>query len=342
MIRFLKQLTLLAFFLQACGGTSASLPTLPPASLPTPTLTPSHTPAPATNTPPPTDIFTPAPNIARVLIVSFDGLRPDAIYAAKMTNVISLMQNGAYTLNAQTILPSLTLPSHASMLVGTCPAKHIVRWNEYVPENGYALGTDIFDVAHHAGLRTVFVAGKEKLRHVTEPASTDFFGFVDTTDKVNDTISLETMAIEEIRKGFDLMFLHFPDGDLAGHKYGWMSDEQLLAYRLDDTSLGLIFDVMKSRNLYDDTLIIITSDHGGHDTTHGSDLPEDLTIPWVISGPRTIQGELITQVYVMDTAATVAFALGLPIPTEWDGSPVYEAFGLPINPLREGGCTGIP
>ncbi|NJN80107.1 MAG: hypothetical protein HC797_06360 [Anaerolineales bacterium] len=174
MIRFLKQLILLAFFLQACGITTASLPTGIPDSLPTPTLTPIPTLAPPTEIPFPTSTSTPLPDIARVLVVSFDGLRPDAIQAAEMTNVLSLMENGAYTLTAQTIFPSLTLPSHSSMLVGTCPAKHIVRWNEYVPENGFALGTDIFDLAHNAGLRTVFVAGKEKLRQVTEPNSTDF------------------------------------------------------------------------------------------------------------------------------------------------------------------------
>lgn len=342
MIRFLKQLILLAFFLQACGTTATSFPTLQPDSLPTPTLTPSYTPAPVTETLLPTTTPTPLPNIARVLIVSFDGLRPDAIKAAEMTNVLSLMKNGAYSLKAQTIMPSITLTSHASMLVGTCPAKHIVRWNLYVPENGYALGTDIFDLAHAAGLRTVFVAGKEKLRHITEPKSTDFFGFVDTTDKIEDKVSLETMAIEQVRKGFDLMFLHFPDGDLAGHEDGWMSRQQLLAYRLDDKSFGLVLDVLKSRNLYEDTLIIVTADHGGHDSTHGSDLLEDLTIPWIVSGPRTIRGELNTQIYTMDTAATAAFALGLPIPTEWDGSPVFEAFGLPFDSLRNGGCTGRP
>jgi hypothetical protein len=38
-------------------------------------------------------------------------------------------------------------------------------------------------------------------------------------------------------------------------------------------------------------------------------------------------------VNVMDTAATAAFALGLPIPPEWDGVPVYEAFGLPVAGL---------
>ena len=34
----------------------------------------------------------------------------------------------------------------------------------------------------------------------------------------------------------------------------------------------------------------------------------------------------------MDTAATAAFALGLPVPPEWDGVPVYEAFGLSVIP----------
>jgi len=90
--------------------------------------------------------------------------------------------------------------------------------------------------------------------------------------------------------------------------------------------------------MYDDTLIIVTSDHGGHDSTHGENIPEDMTIPWVISGPGVVPGELTTQVYTMDTAATAAFALGLPIPAEWDGIPVYETFGMPLDPFREGGC----
>jgi predicted AlkP superfamily pyrophosphatase or phosphodiesterase len=276
-----------------------------------------------------------------VLIVTFDGLRPDAIAAAEMTNVMSLMQTGAYTLKAQTIMPSLTLPAHSSMVLGTCPAKHIVRWNEYVPENGYALGTDIFDLAHTFGLRTVLVSGKEKLRHLTEPGSTDFFGFVDINDKIKDITSLESMAYSQVREGFGLMLMHFPDGDLAGHEYGWMSRQQLRAYKNDDDSFGLLLEVMKSSNMYDGTLIIITSDHGGHDTTHGSNLPEDMTIPWILNGPRVVPGELQTQVYIMDTAATVAYALGLPLQPEWDGVPIYEAFGMPVDGVQKSGCPGL-
>lgn len=341
----LRYLILLSILIQGCVSASASSSTpvtltQPPASpIPTATLTPlqpsivdvaTATPVPASSQP-----------ISRVFIVTFDGLRPDAIAAAEMENLQSLMQIGAYTLNAQTVFPSITLPAHASMVTGTCPAKHIARWNEYVPQNGYALGVDIFDLTHAVGLRTALVVGKEKLRHITEPGSTDFFGFVDNTDEHKDETTLENMALEQIRQGFGLMMVHFPDGDVAGHEYDWMSKQQLSAFHKKDESLGLFLRVMKESGFYDGTLIIVTSDHGGHNSDHGLNIPEDMTIPWIISGPQIIPGELQSPVYIYDTAPTVAFALGLPLQPEWDGAPVYEAFGLPVDPLRQGACPGV-
>ena len=329
MFRRIWVLTLLVIFLTSCTAVaSPPPPLLDPTQLPTPL--PSLTPPPPTETLTPTPTSTPPPRSKRVLIVSFDGLRPDAIAAANMTNVMTLIQTGAYTLTAQTIMPSVTLPSHSSMLVGVCPSKHIVRWNEYVPQNGFAIGTDIFDLAHLMGLRTVMVVGKEKLRQVTEPSSTDFFAFVDRTDTIKDPLDLVQIAIQQIAEGFDLMFVHFPSGDLQGHDTGWMSQSQLDMYANDDESLGFILQSLVKRDMYKDTLFIVTSDHGGHDTTHGFDVPEDMTIPWIVSGPGVIPTQITTQVRTMDTAATAAFALGLPLPPEWAGAPVYEAFGLPV------------
>ena len=100
----------------------------------------------------------------------------------------------------------------------------------------------------------------------------------------------------------------------------------------------MLFAELERRGLREETLIIITADHGGHSTTHGSSMPEDMTIPWIISGPGIAPGELSTKVFTMDTAATTAFALGLPLPTEWDGAPVYEAFGMPLDEFRKSGC----
>ncbi|WKZ40796.1 MAG: alkaline phosphatase family protein [Anaerolineales bacterium] len=334
-------LILAAFFLTGCG-LPASTPTVEVAPvLPTPTLTSEPLPVPATEAPLPTSTPEPLPKVERVLIVSFDGLRPDAIEDANMETVLSLMENGAYTLSAQTISPSLTLPAHASMLVGTCPAKHIVRWNLYVPQNGYALGTDIFDLARAVDLRTVMVVAKEKLRQVTEPTSTDYFAFIDKTDRIEDFSTVLRLALNQINEGFGLMFVHFGEGDIEGHASGWMTRAQLGVYGREDRGLGSMIQTLKDKGLYETTLIIVTSDHGGHDSTHGTDLPEDMTIPWVISGPGIVPGELQTQVHTMDTAATAAFALGLPIPPDWDGIPVYEAFGMPVDLTRDGGCPVV-
>jgi len=320
-------------FLLACqiptGATPAILPPSPTSTFsftetPTQTATPTET---ATSTQTPSLTPTPAPHASRVLILSIDGLRPDAIFAAPMPNLLNLMQNSAaYTLNAQTVYPSVTLISHSAMLVGVCPSKHGVYWNDYLPLLGYANGIDIFDLAHAAGLQTVMYVGKEKLRQVTEPASTDIFVYINDRDLV-----IADRLIADFPQDFGLFFVHFPTPDWMGHEYGWMSPEQLsVAYRADE-ALGNILVEMDARGLRDDTLIIITADHGGYDTTHGTKRAEDMTIPWIAFGPGIQPKVLTTQIHTMDTAATAAFILGLPIPPEWDGVPVYEAFGLPVE-----------
>jgi predicted AlkP superfamily pyrophosphatase or phosphodiesterase len=259
-----------------------------------------------------------------VVILSIDGLRPDAIAMAPMPNLMALMQSSAFTLGAQTVRPSVTLVSHASMLVGVCPAKHGVNWNDYIPNLGYAVGTDLFDIAHMAGLRTYIYAGKEKLRQVTEPSSLDQFVFVNDRDLV-----LMERLIAEFPQDFGVLFIHLPLTDWMGHVYGWLSPEQLSVIRRADEALGLFLTALDARGLRNETLLILSADHGGHDTTHGSSLPEDMTIPWVASGAGIQPKALTSPVHTMDTAATAAFALGLPLPAEWDGVPVYEAFGQP-------------
>ncbi len=321
------------FLLAACrqvpAGGAPQVGSTPLETAPLPTVQPSETPT-ATLVPP-TATFTvtptPRPLANRVLIVSFDGLRPDAIEKAPMTNLMALMNasRSAYSLTAQTILPSASLPAHSSMLSGLCPSKHAVYWDDYIPENGYALGADLFDLAHAAGLRTVMIVGKEKLRQVTEPESTDVFIF-----KESDA-TIANLAEIEIKKGFDVMFVHFSSGDTAGHQWRWMGTVQMYAFRKEDEALGQILDALDAGGLRDSTLIILSSDHGGIGQSHGGDSPEETTIPWIAAGPGVIPGLLTSFVHTTDTAATAAYMLGLSLPTEWDGIPVYEAFGQPVQ-----------
>jgi predicted AlkP superfamily pyrophosphatase or phosphodiesterase len=320
---------------------TSCLPTVStPGSIPTATTVFTVTPTPFQ---PPTVTVTPVvaqqptatsvPRPARALILSIDGFRPDAIELTPMRNLQALMKEGAYSLVAQTIYPSATLPAHSSMLTGLCPDKHGVDWNDYIPDRGYANGTDIFDLAHAAGMRTVMVVGKEKLRQVTEPESTDVFEFINDRDVV-----IAARVAELVPQGFGLMFVHFPTPDWMGHEYGWLSPEQYSVLFRADEALGIILNVLEEAGMRQDTLIIITADHGGHDTTHGSSRPEDMTIPWIIAGPGVEHLVLFTQVNTTDTAATVAWALGLPLQLDWDGRPVLEAFGLPDEPHPQPRC----
>lgn len=286
---------------------------------PSPTFTPTFTPT-VTITPSATPI---AMGIKRVIIVSFDGLRADAVAAAPMPNLTALMQAGAYTLAARTINYAVTLPAHASMLSGMCQSKHGVDWDVTAYYRGYSKGTDIFDLAHAAGLKTVMIVNKEKMRQLAEPETTDVYQLIYGSEA-----AIIKTAIEQIPAGFDLMFVHFGSADTRGHKYGWMSNAQFQALRDGDAALGQLLAALDQYKIRDSTLLIVTADHGGHDKTHIGDRLQDLEIPWVVYNPGIQPKQLVNPVSIMDTAATAAYALKLPIPPEWDGIPVYEAFGL--------------
>src|SRR5688572_17293490 len=243
---------LLLACLFACQG-----PGLFAAPSPTVTLTPTVA---FTPTVVPTLTPTPLAIDKRVIILSIDGLRPDAIELAPMPNLIELMEGGAYTLSARTIFPSATLPAHSSMLTGLCPEKHGVNWNDYLPEKGYAVGGDLFDLAHAAGLQTAMFVGKEKLRQITEPSSTDIFVFINDRDLV-----VMDRLLADFPQDFSLLFIHFATTDDMGHVYGWLSPEQLSVVFRADEALGLLLAELDARNMRDETFIIVTADHGGHE-----------------------------------------------------------------------------
>lgn len=257
-------------------------------------------------------------------------MRTDAIEAAPMANLLSLMENSAYTLeNAITIAYPSTLPSHAAMLSGLCMAKNGIVYDKYFKYMGYSKGVDIFDLAQAAGMRTVMIVSKDKLRQLAEPETTDIF------EVRYGEPAVAREAVAQIEQGFGLMFVHFAGADLRGHKYGWMSDPQMKVLQQGDEALGQILKALDNAGLRDSTLIIVTADHGGHDKNHVGTVIEDFRIPWIASGTTIIPGEITARIHTMDTAATVEYALDLPLQSDWDGIPVYEAFGEPRLKIHE-------
>lgn len=256
-----------------------------------------------------------------VLIVSFDGGKPAVIRRSPMPNLHWLAAHGSYTWSARTVVPSITLPSHTSMLTGVGPETHKITWNDWQPDKGVVTVPTVFALAKKAGLSTAMLAGKEKFAHLNQPDTIDF---VSTPSAEALAVAAAAgQAIELLRP--NLTFVHFPDPDSAGHKYGWGSPEQVQAFARSDRALGILLEALKRAGIHRDTAIIVSADHGGHGKTHGLNAPSDVLIPWIAYGSGIRHRRLIEPVYTCDTAATALALLGVPVPAEWDGAPVREA-----------------
>lgn len=295
-------------------------------SLPAPPQAPPVPPPPPT---PPTTVLQLPPKVSRhftvkdyfVFIIVVDGLRPDALQRAQTPNLDRLWQSGLYSWTAQTVMPSTTLPAIASLLSGVPPERHHILWNHWAPELGRITVPTIFEIAQSQKISTVAFVSKRKLEHLFSPETPLFVLNSDARHLIVEAIEY----ISEHRPR--LVFLHLSDVDDAGHRYGWMTVRQLQAVARVDEALGLLLNSLEDLNILNNSVIIVTADHGGHGRIHGTDDPRDMTIPWILWTPDIEIGrELMQPIRIYDTAATVLAALGLVIPSDWLGVPVLEAF----------------
>ena len=63
-----------------------------------------------------------------------------------------------------------------------------------------------------------------------------------------------------------------------------MTDGYLEAVENADAAIGKILEAIDRSDAAGNTVFIVTSDRGGHEKTHGTEMPEDLIVPWIING----------------------------------------------------------
>jgi predicted AlkP superfamily pyrophosphatase or phosphodiesterase len=264
-----------------------------------------------------------------VVVISVDGLRPDAIERFGAATLQRLMREGAYAPDAQTILPSSTLPSHTSMLTGVEPTVHGILWNSYrVAERGYVAVPTVFGLARGAGFRTAAFFEKSKLHHIHPPGTIDHVGSFDKRLPWRRSGHRTARAVGEYlaTNRPNLVFIHLADVDFAGHLFGWMGRLYGRTVRDVDSAVATLIahaDMHLGRGRY---TVIVTADHGGHGRRHGTERPDDTTIPWIIWGRGVRPGtRLSSGVRTTDTAATVLWLLGVAVPETWSGRPVMQA-----------------
>ncbi len=290
-----------------------------------------------------------------VVIISLDGLRPDAIQEAGAATLQSLIRRGAYCPTAQTVRPSITLPSHTSMLTGLDRWRHGVGWNNY--RSGHIAYPTVFSMAKRAGLSTAMFFSKFSLIYLADPTKIDtVFGPVpeqresrelvtpiaeDTGRSAPNDITPERLAeaFAEAwqRRPYALSFAHIREPDRAGHRDGWMSPQYLEAVRTADRAVASIVATVARAGVIEKTAIIVTADHGGargkrrHSIRADPGNPENVTIPWLCVAPGVPPGLVIDRVVrVYDTTPTALAFLGIPAPPGIDGRPVTEV----LRPAR--------
>src|SRR5262245_16146336 len=86
--------------------------------------------------------------IRHVVIISEDGMRPDALTGVNPPVHEAILKRAAYSLRARTIRRASTLPSHAAMLSGFDVKEHGLFWNSWHPDRGYIHVPTVFDAAN--------------------------------------------------------------------------------------------------------------------------------------------------------------------------------------------------
>jgi len=249
----------------------------------------------------------------RVLLILPDGMRPDAI--KDMSFVQEYLKNSTYDMNAHTVVPSMTLPCHMSLFHSVDPSRHGTTTNTYTPQVRPIKG--LCEVIFESGKTNAFFYNWEEIRDLSRPNSIAHSYFIKGRqfgyDKTNDIVT--DAAIDFLSKNHtDFAFLYLGYSDMAGHQHGWMSDEYHEALRNSWENIDKVVSVLP-----DDYVFIITADHGGHDRIHGTDMPEDMTIPIIIMGKGIEKGKEIKNANIKDIAPTITKLLGIEPDEEWEG-----------------------
>lgn len=281
-----------------------------------------------------------------VVVIMVDGLRPDALKQAKVPTLDGLIKRGASTMKAQTVEPSLTLPAFASMISGLPVDQHGVDWNEYDPPRGFIKSPTLFEIASFNGSKwgAAFL-NKEKLLHVIKQDRRLLLTVCSINEQGCNAKKITRDVIASYKTATEgkpaLFVVQLADADTAGHDQGWMSKPYLKAVEEVDRAIGTLIKGFKDLGLYDRTTFIVTADHGGHATTHGTSMSEDMSIPWIAAGPGIKAGYEIKQpVSLIDTAATVMRAFGITdYYVEWESRSIEEIFVDRAGPPTSAGTA---
>ena len=273
--------------------------------------------------------------VKHVVMIGLDGLAGNTVEAADMPTVKSMMAEGAWTLQARSILPSSSACNWASMYMGVGPEMHGYNtWGSRKPDfPSITLGENgIFP--------TIFTALRQ---HNPEINTCSFYEWGVHSDLIdNKAVSYHKHIPMGENRSADITYAFisylkenkpqfaaciYDSPDVEGHGYGWGSEEYMKRLPEIDAFIAQIVEATKEAGMYDETIFMIVSDHGGINRGHGSISMSEMEAPLVFFGPGIKKGHKIeVPVVRYDTAPTIAYILGAKTPDVWRGRPILDAF----------------
>jgi hypothetical protein len=267
----------------------------------------------------------------RAFIIGLDGAMGRAVREAPTPHIDQILAEGVQTYSAQTVHPSSSFPAWGALLHGVGPEKHQI-------DAGHPCAEDVpwpsfLKLARQAWPEcdlASFSCWEPINSVIIEPSCACHL--VSMPDR-----ELVFAAAAYIRTHDPkILFMQLDHIDAAGHTYGYGSRRYLDQMARHDAYVGVVIEAIRRADMYASSLILLTSDHGGRGRLHGNRHPDCMTIFWGCKGPGIAHGSKLGEVNIMDTAAVVARALGLPRPAGWEARVPSRVFDG-----EEGGSANV-
>ena len=211
------------------------------------------------------------PHPKHVVFVGFDGFGSAyATESVRLPNLRRLMAEGAWTMRKQSVLPSSTAVNWTSIFTAAGPEHHgfigaFTEKSVFPPlvtlKNGRF--PDLFSGCREAEpqAKIGYVYEWGGMIHLVDTNSCDFIRRSSKPDEAG----IPYLTGEKPR----FMSFVFDNPDAPGHKYGWGSPEYNKSLEALDEALGRIIAAIERSGMADDTVLVFTADHGGHEKGHG-------------------------------------------------------------------------
>ena len=265
-----------------------------------------------------------------VVVIGIDGLCSEGLKQAETPVMDNLIANGAVKYDVRAVLPSSSAANWGAMLHGAGTEVSGITSNKWRPDGQWMPPV----VKNSAGrFPNIFNIIREQMPEAVQGAIVNWDGIrhLLQEDVVNRYSAHQsdgetTLHVCEyiVSKKPAFLFVQLDEVDGAGV---WMSPKYLDVVAYTDSLVGRIMESIREAGMEDNTLVMIVSDHGGINSGHGGETPEEVNVPVIWYGNGIKKNYTVRQaVYVYDLAANAAFALNLKVPYAWTGRPTLPAF----------------